>query len=525
MRVRVPPLALFFINLHKIVDQNNKKLLFLIFFFYLLIFLFTAEGHVESIDAQLRFEMTKSMVDKRSLEVDYFLARKGKDGRYYNTYGPITSLLAVPFYLIAKAVYNLTNLEKKGVEEFMFSMMTPILGAITVLIFFLFCLKVMRFNYKKSFIASILFSFFTPFWFYTKYSANEVPCALFSLIGFYFLLKTEKNSKDLFLSGLGFGLAYLTRWEFAILFPPIFIWVIYRYFPQVKPILLFSSGIFPIFLLGIFYSYTIFGSPFFSYGEPKGFEEYIPRSLNLSWFFSYFFSFPPLKGFYRRLFSFEQGIFTYSPFIFFFINGFYQLLKKERSIFFLFLFVIFVWVIFYTFIGPKGVEMGPRYHIPILFIFVSCSLYPLKNYFLKLFFYFFVFISFIINFLGINVSSHRTHLKLELIYRKNPPSGWVIQEERLFNMISGCFEVWRNYIKKSSKDYFFSREDASVEERLEKQATIALPNFWWIFLPFFGVPKFIILLSISIFLILIFYSGLKIRSFLFYLDKFYNMKI
>lgn len=479
----------------------------------------TAEGHVESIDASLRFEMTKSIVDKGSLEVSHPLARKGRDGRYYNYFGPLTSFIAIPFYVTSKIVHSITHFPQKGLEEFMFSMINPILGALTISIFFLFCIRIMKFESKKAFVGSLLFGFGSSFLFYTKYSANEIPCTLFLIIGCYFVLKENKKAIDWIFGGAGFGLAYLTRWESPLLLVPVVIWIIYKYFPRINYLILFLTGFLPFLAIGTLYCYSVFGKPFPLYEEPP---DIIEKSNFLNYtfnFFTYHFSFPFLKGLYKRLFSLEQGLFIYNPFFIFSLEGFYYLWKREKSIFFLFLSIILIWIGFYALGSFVGTEMGPRYLVPIFFLFTLLAVVSTKKEIVETIFFSLIFLSFIINFLGINVSSHRTHYKVAIAYGKKeiPPDS--IQEKRFFAMVEGAFEVWRNYIKNPSGDYFFSKEDASMEERLEKQATVALPNFWWVFLPFFGIPKIIVWGCVGILLIGIFYTGYKIRKTLFTLNE------
>jgi len=494
---------------NKIKGKIGKKEIF-IFLFFLSIFLFCAEGHYESIDASLRFEMTKSIVDKGSFAVEHPFARKGIDGRYYNTYGPITSFIAIPFYLIAKLTAHLTHFPIKGIEEFFFSMINPILGAFIALIYFMLLKNNLKFEPKRAFLCCILLCFASSFFFYVKSAANEIPTTLFFLLGIYFLFKENKKTRDWILGGVSFGLAYLTRWEAVLFSVPIFLWIIYLLYKrkEFSP-LGFLIGFLPFLIAGMVYTYYFWENPFFQYGEAMGVKERVQIGSS-STFFKHLVSHPFLKGFYRRAFSLEQGLFSYNPFLIFSLFGFIQL-WKEKEKFFLISFWVFIWIIFYSLVPARGTWMGPRFAVPLIPVLTTLSIdYPFKKI-LDKFFYAFAFISFFINFAGVNASSHRIHYKEAITYGNEISENRIIELKLPFTL-SNAFEVWRNYIKYPKRDYFFSRENASFKERLEKQATVALPNFWWVFLPFFGVPRVLVYMGMAVLLFLSIYSGYKIRK-------------
>jgi hypothetical protein len=497
---------------NKIKGETVKKQIF-IFLFFLSIFLFCAEGHYELVDAFVRFEMTKNLVDKGTFELEkHPLALKGVNGKYYNKYGPLTSFIAIPFYLIAKLTAHLTHFPIKGIEEFFFSIINPILGAFIALIYFMLLKNNLKFEPKRAFLCCILLCFASSFFFYVKSAANEIPATLFFLLGIYFLFKENKKTRDWILGGVSFGLAYLTRWEAALFSVPVFLWIIYLLYKrkEFSP-LGFLIGFLPFLIAGMVYTYYFFGNVVISVEEhvKVGEKTQIVDAYGVT---AYTFSYPFFKGLYRTTFSLQEGLFTYNPFILFSFFGFIYLWRK-REYFFLIVSWILMFIILYSITGFFiGTLMGPRYPLPLLPLFTFLSInYPFKKILDKIFVAL-VLISFFINFSGVNASHHRIHYKEAIIYGNEIRNPYLIREARFPFVFTNAFEVWRNYIKYPKRDYFFSRENASFKERLEKQATVALPNFWWVFLPFFGVPRVLVYMGMAVLLFLGIYSGYKIRK-------------
>jgi len=482
-----------------------------IFLFFLSFLLFFAQGHNPSIDASLRFEMTKSIIDRGSFEVEHPFARKGVNERYYNTYGPIASFIGIPFYLIAKLTAHFTRFPMKGLEEFFFSMINPLLSAFIILIYFMFLKNALKLEPKRAFLCCILLCFTSSFLFYAKSTANEIPTTLFFLLGIYFLFKESKKTKDWILGGAFFGLAYLTRWEAALFSVPVFLWIIYLLYKKKEfSSLGFLIGFIPFLIAGMLYTYFFFGNFFFQYGEAMGVKEKI-QIHDVSDFLKHLFSYPFLRGFYRRIFSLEQGLFSYNPFLLFSFFGLVHLRKRKEQ-FFLILSWLFLFIIFYSFVPVRGAWMGPRYFLPVIpfltFLAINYDYRGITRWFFNVL----IFISFVINFSSINVCCHRICYKEAIFYGNEIEKNLTIAEMRLPLTLEGAFEVWRNYLKYPNRDYFFSKENASFNERLEKQATVALPNFWWVFLPFFGVPRVLVYMVMVFLLFIGIYSGYKIRK-------------
>src|SRR5258708_854291 len=77
--------------------------------FFLSLYLLTMGGHLDSPDEELMFQVTRSLVERGSMDIgDTVLPERfalpGIDGRSYAPYGPVSSVLSVPFYLIGEAI-------------------------------------------------------------------------------------------------------------------------------------------------------------------------------------------------------------------------------------------------------------------------------------------------------------------------------------------------------------------------------------------------------------------------------------
>ena len=77
--------------------------------FFVSLYLLTMGGHLDSPDEELMFQVTRSLAERGSMEIADSVLPKGLtmggvDGRSYVPYGPVSSVLSVPFFELGGAL-------------------------------------------------------------------------------------------------------------------------------------------------------------------------------------------------------------------------------------------------------------------------------------------------------------------------------------------------------------------------------------------------------------------------------------
>ncbi|MCD5384083.1 hypothetical protein LR066_04950 [candidate division WOR-3 bacterium] len=232
--------------------------LYLFFFFFLLYFL-TASGHNPSMDAELRYQVTKSIVNKGTLTVSEDIGIPGKDGRYYSFYGLGQSILAIPLYLLSKPITGILRTDPKYASEFMFSFLNILLVSLICVLLFKFLL-LLGYSYKVSLSSTLALGLSTPLWFYAKYPTDLVPIAFFILLSFFLAYKGR-----FFLSALSLGFAIITREHAILALPSLF--VLLTIFPKERRMrytLDIILGLIPFAMIIFGYNYYRYGNIFLS---------------------------------------------------------------------------------------------------------------------------------------------------------------------------------------------------------------------------------------------------------------------
>jgi len=284
--------------------QNPTVPLFVLF---LTLYIFSAGGHLYSIDEVIVYYTTKAIADSGSLNIAYALPFIHKLGFltllpdtstvYYSPFGLLQPLLAVPLY------YLVTPL---GVEQWrtVDMLYSPILSAVSVCLVFAISRRLGR-STGISIAISVLYSVATIAWPYAKFFNEVTTASAMLLAATYFLFDQSTRRASVLLSGIFATLSVFARATQVIMMPVILLYVIFKA-PRLRTSAI-NAALFliPVAAGAMVYAYlnlARFGSPFdFAFGVEHTREALSYYSMNL------------IVGVYGMLLSSGEGLFVYYP--------------------------------------------------------------------------------------------------------------------------------------------------------------------------------------------------------------------
>jgi hypothetical protein len=195
--------------------RRNHALLWLALGVFLAYF-FTSSGGLESGDAVLRYETAKSWLAGRGGALPASLGWHGgavlPDGRIYSFFGPLQSVLMVPFLLAARAV-PAPGGDASVAETFTISLgLFPLLSTAVILLLFLSLRRLGR-SVRASLLASLGIAFASLFWHYARTGQEESLVALGYALWLYGAARLVSGGRlAVTLMALGGLVAFATRW-------------------------------------------------------------------------------------------------------------------------------------------------------------------------------------------------------------------------------------------------------------------------------------------------------------------------
>jgi len=428
---------------NKLSHHISRKFLFLILAFFLTLNFATSGGHLYSEDDTRYFLHTENLFFNKSLKLDPFspsaevvsseneLKHLQKTSYWLNfqkknlpedtqlepfhTWSPLLiSFFTIPLYYIS--IITSTN----AVTNLTFFTNSIILSLVALMIFLL---SMHYFSSKKvSFTLSLVFLVTTWVWSYNTGMMFRPLSALLLILGFYYLVTSKTNgSYHPLMAGLFFGLTILSNYSALIILPGLTIFGIYKFRKNKKGIILFLISISIILFIQAllnearYESYTSFGLG--SLQDP---------AVHLKNY----------EGIIGYIFSIGWGVFFNAPLLLLFPVAIFLIMKKNRSLGFLLLYLFIVTWLFHgtersvVWSGYGG--WGPRYFTTILPLLIFSLGFVLQKYsnkkILKTAFAGFAIFGFFVSFIGKLVwymygySYGWVVLKTEVI--KN---GWLLQ--------------------------------------------------------------------------------------------------
>jgi hypothetical protein len=322
-----------------------------VFLLTLLAYLTTAGGHLYSPDEELMFRMTESLAVDRDLAIEPlelgFASRRGVDGKEYSQYGVGQPLLAVPFYVLGRALapladddawaraYGLTKADEPGwwgtrataadlAPRLAVSFFNILAGA--VLAGFL-CLLLQEITGHRgaATLASLLYALGSYAWAHSRPYYSESLAVLFIVLSWYALLRSCRGNVTRWnaLAGAAAGYAALVRMDSVILYPATALLLLGPVMraaldqrPRLHPYIAFCL---PAMLCGG----VILGLNTLHFGGP--FEMgYADQSEGIK------FHTPLLVGLHGFLFSAGRGLFFFSPALVLGLLGWKDLFGRSR---------------------------------------------------------------------------------------------------------------------------------------------------------------------------------------------------
>jgi hypothetical protein len=346
-----------------------------IFIFFLAVYIGTASspGTYLFKDSLQRFEVTKGLVENLDPSIPDGHGIKGEDGRDYSLYGIGWSVLAVPFYILGKYFAG-------GPVAFV-AAMSPVAGAATATVVFLFCVS-LGYCTRSSLGVAMFYGLGTLAWPFAKQPMEHVFETFFILLTIYFLylyLQQNQNlTSRLVFSAISFGIALNIRSISLLALPGLVLMFVICHrirsdFKKTtrrlwKSVAIFGFVLFPFAILILWYNHYRFGSVY-----ETGYQLMAVKSG-----LTYFSGTWILTGLRGLLISPGKGFFYYSPVAILFFFSIVPFYKRHVGPATGFLFIIVSYLLFFsTYLYWHGDwTWGPRFLLPItpLFIIPSAEL-------------------------------------------------------------------------------------------------------------------------------------------------------
>lgn len=424
---------------------NSIKECLFIFAICLIFYISITNGTFWEYDSNVVYQLSKSLGDSFSLNIDCDWGSLSNSGFCYSKYGLIMSLITLPFYLVEKIALEYFK------NEYFFAGFFPSLtnSFITSLLVVLMykMLKKMGFSIQESLVGSTLFAFFTYIPTYTKTLFSEPLTTLLIFLSFYVLLFKKDSKVNGMLVGILFGLSILTKVANFIYLPCFLIIFFYKKTSYKNIAYFMSSLLFSILLLFI-YNFLRFGNVL-----DTGY-----RNVR--------FDYPFFKGIVLHLFSSGKGIFIYQPFVIFGLLSINKVFRINKLFIALSGYFFLSTLLFYAvYMDPVGDwAWGDRYLYPTLFLLIPLVVYFIKynsNSILKKLFILCIVLSLLIQIPSWYVSYHRYYAFHNYINNRgkfldtvyfNPIESPILGQYRiLFNL--GFSESNKRAVRESFQEY------------------------------------------------------------------------
>ncbi len=403
----------------KVKNSNNLKFSIILFSLFFTIFLFTSDGHRFTFDEDVAAQQSKRIATFSS-DPSYVQGESRQFFEYPWLFPPefnqrpicqnailcsqatiIHSLTQVPFIFINHHFAIMTSSDiwttadfddfhyvswRNDIDPdltFMEFFYGPLFSSLSVSVFFLIS-KTYGFSVRVCLVLVFLYGLSSMIWAYSQTSLNAVPFTFFILTGFLFYRKFKKTNShfNLILTGIFFGVSFLTRNDMILIIIPFFIFLLITSFQKntkLKTFFAFTIPTFSSYVIHKIIEYVRVGitdNPSTISTLPKQFTDAAISN-------------PYPQQLFGILFSPGAGLFIYSPIVFASIVGFFDFYKRNKSDCILLLSFITFFTLFYSagsyWHGFNG--WGPRYLLPIipfLILPLGASIEKRTNIFFKI---------------------------------------------------------------------------------------------------------------------------------------------
>ncbi len=365
----------------------------LLFLWFCLFYLLTTSGHIFTPDGVLMYLVTEGLVERGdpampAQEGDWPFQHTevGQDGRRYAIYGLGPSLVAIPTYLIGKALIGIVPPGSEAVFEYPLKLFHPrelpyfvtifavsltnafVAAAVAWMVF----AAGWAFGFRQStslalaFIAGIA----SPLWHYSKTFFSEPMAALTLLLFLFFILRFRETSRgaEVFWAGVALSATVLVKIANAVFFvaaiPLAIAFIRRRAQDRLKYAVLFGAGLTACFPLILAYNAFRFGSIW-----ETGYSSRID------------FTHPFFQGFLGLLVSPGRGLFLYFPLAVIALAVAASLWRRQRALSAFLLAMFLIPLLFHAtwWSWEGGWCWGPRFFIPVLPLLVLPAGYWIED--------------------------------------------------------------------------------------------------------------------------------------------------
>lgn len=466
--------------------QSNNRINLYIFLFFVCVYITTTSGSVHvTVDGTVRFAVTKNIVESFSVSIPEEIGRDngivGVTGKYYTWYGVGQSALMVPFYVIGKFLGN---------PEFIASLFNPLISAATCVVIFLFCAS-LDYSNKTSAIVSLIYGLGTIAWPQSKGPFEhplETILTLLSLLLLHLHVKNKSYPK-LILSAVVLGVAIITRVPTLITFVPVTLYLLLSHIRKktvihfFKESLMYGMTLVPFGIFFLCYNFMRFGD-ILETGYSKIFNQWGIDAFSTPW----------LVGLSGLIFSPGKGFFFYSPIAILFILAIRTFYKKNPDLTVAFLTIIGAFTLFNSkyYVWHGDWAWGPR----LLTIVTPYLIIPIGELFesgmtkrvrIKILVTSLLAISILIQISAVTVNLNKYFINNQFTSRNLPnriyfnPGRCPIKEQ---------FKYVIEIVRKIG--YYEPTKIQAVTTDLEavnEQITLNVPDFWYVYYVYSGVPK------------------------------------
>ncbi len=202
----------------------------------LAVLLLAAPGTIDVADGQSMFGATRAIVERGDVAIQAAPGYinpgvPGLHGQYYSKYGPAQSLLAVPLYLLGRALEPLVPGFYRPELPNMAASALPVLATVATTVLLALCAVELGAAVWGALGLGLIYALATPAPVYATQWFSEPLTALLVLAVFYLLLRDRRDRRGPavwrpLLAGGALGLAVATRVETLLFVPPFLLYAL-----------------------------------------------------------------------------------------------------------------------------------------------------------------------------------------------------------------------------------------------------------------------------------------------------------
>lgn len=332
-------------------------------------------GHLYSADNEIKGLIAEAIVERQAFTLpvsEMVYMKPGRGGLSYSSFPVGSSITMIPFYRLGAFVSGfIPEIPRTFIIEFCYSMINPLLTAITCLLLYGLC-GLLGYSNRTSIIVALVFGFCSIAWPYAKTTWSEPQATLCVLAGLYGIIRFDKTGRYrwLLIGGAALGYAVLTKFEMAIyasVFSCYLLYILIRSrtkSPEVITKSLAAWGI-PLFLFAL----AVLGYNYIRFEQWFAFRHYNAAPVeSISQETSVWLDALEgiLVGTYQHLFSTGKGILLFTPPLLMYywaMKRFWQTHRPE-AVLCLILPVVFLLVTGSSWIMTK-ISWGERYFVSL----------------------------------------------------------------------------------------------------------------------------------------------------------------